>query len=296
MRIDYLVPFLSTILWGSTSPVSKLVLLELGPIPLGFLRQSIASVAFLAWLAARGQLRWPRDLTWRVAGEFVALAIFGLFASQLAAVIALSLVPASVHGVVANTSPLFIALGSALVLRESLSARAILGVTLSLAGITVLFGQAAVSSAAGLIAGEVSLTGVLCSLTSSAAWAAFTVGGRSILKRYDVVATNFVLMLISAVAFVPVLVVTDGFHFWDAVSPQTWPLVLYLGVCSSAVANAFWYFGLSRLPATRVGVLQYLAPIWTVILSAFILGEPITAGLIFALVLVLGGVRLVQRA
>jgi drug/metabolite transporter (DMT)-like permease len=72
-------------------------------------------------------------------------------------------------------------------------------------------------------------------------------------------------------------------------------LALASGSLASGVGYTFWYAALPSLAAWRAAVLQSMVPVTTAAAAVVVLGEPITARLVVAMVCVLAGVGLTIR-
>ena len=71
--------------------------------------------------------------------------------------------------------------------------------------------------------------------------------------------------------------------------------LLYLAVVGSAVAFTLYFWLLRHLPATRVALISYAAPVVAVAVGALAFAEPVTARTVLGGALVLGGIGLASR-
>jgi len=78
-------------------------------------------------------------------------------------------------------------------------------------------------------------------------------------------------------------------------SAFAWPSLLVQGLIGAFASYLVWMWMLSRYPATRMSVFVFLTPVFTLVVGALWLHEPVTATLLAALVLVAGGIVLVNR-
>jgi drug/metabolite transporter (DMT)-like permease len=74
------------------------------------------------------------------------------------------------------------------------------------------------------------------------------------------------------------------------------PRVLVTSLFNIALWNVLIGYGLTMLPSGRSAILAYTMPLWTVLLSAYILDEPLTARRIVGLVLGMAGLALLLGA
>jgi drug/metabolite transporter (DMT)-like permease len=269
-------------LWGSSMIATKLVVADIPPLTLSFVRFGIA----LAVL-------WP--LAVRFAGRPAGGRVVAMLGLGLALVGALQNV-ALVHATAANTAliqgaiPVLTALLAAAVLRERLGQRRLAGIVVSLAGVAALV---LLGSGVGLSA---SVFASLLPLVSALTIAANLVLGRRACAAGNSLAviagsTRYAVLLLLPAAGAELAVV--GMERPDGRSTL---LLLYLGVACSAVAYALMTYGLSRVEAVQAAVFGNLKPLVGVVLAALVLAEPITAVQLGSGAVVLAGVWLATSA
>ncbi|MCK5054195.1 MAG: EamA family transporter [Anaerolineales bacterium] len=78
--------------------------------------------------------------------------------------------------------------------------------------------------------------------------------------------------------------------------PETWWSLIFLGVASTGLAYALYFFALSGNQVMTVAALQYLEPLITLILAIILLDEVVTTISLFGGGLILFGVAWVERA
>ncbi len=81
---------------------------------------------------------------------------------------------------------------------------------------------------------------------------------------------------------------------WRAIPWQGWTALLYMAVCSSAMAYLFYFWLLRYLEASQLSAFTYLLPVLAVILGILWLGERGSATQIVGGALALGGVYWVE--
>jgi drug/metabolite transporter (DMT)-like permease len=174
-----------TLLWGGLHPIGKIAMREASPIQFILARVFFGCVALGLLLATRGQAgevaRELRDRTRTIA----FLGGLGFFCSSGASMIALSLLPASVSSLLANTSPLFVALGAIGMRQKRTSVGTIVGILIGFLGLgLVVFGE----DPAGF--GNLTLDpgGVGLALFSSLTWALYISVGRRTLGTSNPIA------------------------------------------------------------------------------------------------------------
>lgn len=292
MRLEYLVLLLSALIWGSLHPVGKLTLREITPQQLAFARALLGSLALLGFCLLSGRGRKLAETVQTGLSSALVLTLTGLFSSSLLSMTALGLLPASVNTLLANTSPLFLALGAFLLFGERIGAQKALALLAGFAGVAVL-------TLAGAPGGEVtpgSLLGVALALTGSATWAIYTGYGRRAVAGRDPVAMTTLATIMAVPLLGGVVTLTGGFDQLRAASAATWLALVWCGVAATGATFTAWIWALRRLNAASVAAFGYLIPVVAVFLAVLFLGEPLTPALVVALALVLVGVALAQTS
>lgn len=132
--------------------------------------------------------------------------------------------------------------------------------------------------------------GLALMVTAGVAWAVYTLAGR---KSPEPVAANAWSFLASSVLGVLLALVT---HPDTPPSGRGVGLALVSGGITSGLGYAIWYRALPRLSVTQAAVAQLSVPVLAALGAALLLGERLSARLVVAGALVLGGVSLVLSA
>jgi len=134
----------------------------------------------------------------------------------------------------------------------------------------------------------------LITMLAPSMWAIYTVAGKSVVRRHPALLVTGVAMmfagLLSLVFVRPSLVArlpTLPLSFWGAVLFLAWPCTVF--------AFFVWFSVLEHRDASRVAGFVYLVPMFGVSFSQWLLGEPITAGLLVGASILIAGVYLVNR-
>lgn len=117
-------------------------------------------------------------------------------------------------------------------------------------------------------------------------WGFYTLRGRGAANPLINTTNNFLLSL--PLAFVISLIMFSNAH----ISAKGAFLAVLSGAFSSGIGYVIWYAALKGLTATRAATVQLTVPIIAAIGGVIFLSEKITMRLVFAAVLILGGVGL----
>ncbi|MFN0242981.1 MAG: DMT family transporter [Planctomycetota bacterium] len=153
------------------------------------------------------------------------------------------------------------------------------------AGVAIAFAGLAVLTLPGAVApdpigvGSMALAGV--------AWGVYSLRGRGSRSPLRATAANFALTVPMAALGLLVAWLTSS--RWN-LSSRGVVLAAASGVLASGVGYTVWYAALRELSATRAAALQLLVPVLAALSATVLLDERITARLVVAGALVLGGV------
>lgn len=267
--------------WGLTWPVNKVILASLSPIWTVAIRSAIGASALFALSLTLGRLRRPprADVPVVLSLALLHMVGFGVLGS-----VGLALVPTGRSVLLAYTTPLWVMPGAWLLLGERLTARRAIGVLVGLVGLGVLFNPLAFDWTS-----RDALIGNGAMLAAALSWAASILHLRAhtwrsvpfdLLPWQSLLATAIVTAIALTVEGVPAVE-------WNVTLVA---MLLYAGVPGTALA--YWAMAMAgkTLPAVTTALGLLVTPVISVIVATLWLGEPLTATLVIAVVLILGGV------
>jgi drug/metabolite transporter (DMT)-like permease len=153
------------------------------------------------------------------------------------------------------------------------------GLALSIAGLVVL-------ARPGLARPD--LQGALLMLGAGAAWGVYSLRGRGSADAVGLNAASFARAVPLALAASAVAALLGGAR----VSPLGVSLALASGALASGLGYAVWYAALRGLTAARAAIVQLSVPPLAAAGGVLLLGERLSARLLVASVLILGGIAL----
>jgi drug/metabolite transporter (DMT)-like permease len=286
--LPYVLLLVSAASWGGNWVAARAVISEVSPFTLVFWRWSLAAAILLPFAAA--QLRADAPLVRR---HLAALCAFGIVGTAGFAMLGYWGVryTTAINAALLNASlPLFIVPLSWLLLRLTVSARQIAGLSLSLGGVACILGRGDI----GLLT-QLSLNrGDLLLLGALLLWALYTV----LLKwRPPLQPLSFLLVTIAAGA-----AFSAPFYAWDVVnngplvlSPKTLGAIAYLSVFPSIVAYVCWNYAVAAVGPNVAGFFNPLIPVFGTLFAIAILGEQFRSYHLVGFALVLLGVALTSR-
>ncbi len=170
---------------------------------------------------------------------------------------------------------------------ERITLRRAAGFAVGFAGVVILIGaQAFESSGAAL-----EMPGRIACIGAAACYAVSSVLMRR-LPPVDPVGLSAVLLLIGAVLVIPVAWIVEGPP--PLPDARTLTVLAFLGLVPTAAANLLRVMVVRSAGPVFMSLVNYQVPVWSVLLGAAVLGEPLPVSLILALALILAGVGLSQ--
>jgi drug/metabolite transporter (DMT)-like permease len=244
------------VVWGSSFPLTKVLLETLSPRQYLSIRFAIAAVVMFAAFH-RAVFRLPR----RSLGIGLGLgALYGL--AQLVQTTGLDHTPATISGFITGMYVVLTPLCGAAIFRTPISPRVWVGVALAVTGLALLALQ-------GLSLGY----GEILTLISALLFALHIVGLGHWAKPREALGMAVVQMIAIAVVSI-CATLPEGFA-----APQRavdWGILLYLALISGALAMIVQTWSQSLLSASRAAIIMSSEPAWSAVFSIAFLGEPLT--------------------
>ncbi|NKB68759.1 MAG: EamA family transporter [Candidatus Latescibacteria bacterium] len=275
---------LAALLWGGNSVSIKLGLDGVPPAAMAGLRFLLGLIvvggAALYWGIG---VRIPRR-QWAGLGGLAVLFI----AQILTLNIGTDFTSGSRSTIAISTYPFFTALAAHLFIPgDRLSPGKVAGMLLAFAGVLLLFAEGLFSDAGGLLGDAIVLA------------SAVMLGLRQIvLKRLVQGLHTFQVLFWQAALSLPVFALISLLSEADQPYTWTWSVtaaVLYQGLVVAGFCFILWVSLLQRYSASRLGVVGFATPVLGVLLSALLLGDPLTWGLLGSMGLVALGIAVVNR-
>ena len=284
----------ASLLWGSLYPAAKPVLAVTGPMQVTFCRVLLAFLSLGTLILIRsgpGLLLQELRAHWRAV---LVLGLFNFTVSQILAMSAQSLLPASVNGLLNNTHPLWVAIASVLLYPPRRPGLLVAGSVVALVGVALVFLPDLVFGAAADT--PLSPLGIALSLAGSGVIAIGTGIGRRVMQGGDPLAITTLALGAAILPMTALTLANGGFDpILTARGDVQW-LLLYLGIGCTAANFALWYYGLKHTSAAAASAFQYIVPPTSVALAALFLREPISAALGFGTLFILIGLLATQIA
>ena len=275
------------LIWGSNFVFVKWASPYITPMQIVLLRVIFGLVPLLVFALVTRSLRWQHL---RFAHHFLVMAILATAFYYVAFAKGTVLLLSSVAGMLSGAIPLFTFVTAWLFLRqEPINRRSVLGTLLGFVGVLLIArpwsndsSQVNISGVLYMIAGSLSLG---CSFVYARKFISPLGLSPLVLTTYQIGLALFILMA-----------TTDLSGITRVFSDQraSLGLVFGLGLFGTGIAYLIYYFIVDQLGAVAASGVTYIPPIVALLIGALWVGEPVRTIDVFAMLLILIGVAVLQ--
>ncbi|MEU9114982.1 DMT family transporter [Streptomyces sp. NPDC048483] len=282
--IGLMLALTATVIWSGNFVIARALHDTVPPVQTAFWRWIIALLAVAPLALPQVRRQWPairRHLGFLALAALLGVTLFNTLIYQAG-----RSTSATNMAMIAAAAPAMIALfarGG-----EKLGARGTAGMVIALAGVVTLVGKGSPTAVLRLDLAP----GDLWMVAATAAFAGYSALLRRRPEGIGGLPFLFMTFALGAAMLVPAyavsLVLQGGF---EPVAGTVGPL-LYIGICSSAVAYFTWNKAIALVGATRAGVVYYLQPVCVALLSFAALDEAVGGTQVVCMILIIAGVAL----
>lgn len=281
--------FGAQLVWGLAGPLVKIVLGEVPPFGLMFLRFLFATVALFIIYELRFSQKPPVMTATDKRNIFLA-GFFGVFVNIALYFWAQRLTTVIDAWVITSTGTLFVIGYCFLFLKEKLSTTVYFGAALAFVGTLVIIGTPIFDIGSG------SLLGNILMLASTLAGVISYLITKKLVAKFPPLVLTYYFFLISLFFSLPLFLweYLQNPVWLNTISPQSWGIIAYLVFGSSIAAYTLQFQGLKNLSASIAATLGYASTVISVALSILFLHEQPTGFFIIGSVLVAIGLFLAE--
>ncbi|WP_246031719.1 DMT family transporter [Salibacterium salarium] len=283
--IALLIIFL-TVSWGYSWPLMKIGLEYMGPFTFSFLRFLVgASVLLLILLLKQGWIKTFTNIPYKhviVLGLLQTFAVFGLITY------AMLFVDAGKTSIILYTMPIWSSALAAVFLKETVTRKNIVGLSLGIGGLALIIGADLYQKAS-----LENTIGIALILVASFSWATANIYFRLKLAGTDYFAVTTFQMLTGALGLgVLALLLEQGQGVnWTVESIFS---IIFTGVIASAMCFSIWYYLLRVVNTITAAISTLLVPVFGVFFGYILLQEVLTTFMIGGAFLILTGIFISQ--
>ena len=287
--------FTVAIIWGFGWPAGRVVANDVLPFTASWIRYIIATLCFLAYLKLSKQWMFPSKSEWKI------LFLIGFFSTcvyQAFFMFGMQYTAAGDASLMITFNPIFTAILAVIFLKESMHWNLVTGLLMGITGVGILFYYSPnididfVDRAIGdlLIAG------------AALAWACNTILMKKAMTETDEKSTKplnpLELTVWSSVAglilLTPIMAVETMTQGFVLPSADGWIGLVFLAIFSTVVAYVWFADGIIKIGASMCALYVYLVPPFGILGGYLLLDEKLGLSLVFAFILITGGVFIAQ--
>ena len=280
LKMVYGQLILTSLMWGGCFLATKTIGQYFDPYFGAFMRYCIAVILLVPYVLKKEG--FPR-LSLRKWGELTVLAFFGITLYNALFLKALQSIEASRAALIFAINPVFTLIGSTLLVKKQTTKLQVAGIVCSFFGTAVVISRGDMSS----IFHQFS-TGDLLMLGCPICFSIYSLLGKEVLRDVPPLSSTAILMVLGAI-MLGIMAAFSPTHIQTDIPSLTWFALVYLGVFA-VLAYLFLTEANLALGPPRCAVFLNLVPVFAIILSVIVLGEPMNPSTIYGGFLVVGGV------
>lgn len=275
--------------WGGTFLVTEIALTGMTPFWLAASRIGLAAGVMSVIWASRGFPLFTAPASYR-DHLFMLCLMAALSSAMPFALLAWGqqYVTAGFAGVsMASVALIVLPLAHVFVPGERMTLRRAAGFIIGFVGVVILIGGQAFESS-----GEnLETAGRIACVAAAACYAVQSILMRR-LPAVDAIGLASVLVIIGAAFSIPLAFAIEGAP--PLPDAKTLWVLAFLGLVPTAAANFLRVLVIRTAGPVFMSLVNYQVPVWSVVLGALFLAEPLPPSLLWAMVLILGGLALSQ--
>ena len=287
------IPYISllAIFFGTTLVVSRFSVGQFEPLTYVGLRLLIASFCYLLIFSFNRKRSWPKDK--RVWRQAPVLGVFGTAVPMTFIVSSLQYQSSGVTALLLTTGPaITVVMAHFWLADERLTPRKLLGVSMAVGGAALL----AILGESGLPdIDRADPTGYILVLTAMVIGSGMTIYARKYMRDLDYYDVGSVRMWTAALVAFPLSLLLGGFDL-SGVNTQGYMGLLYAALVGTFLGMLLAFYNVKRFGATAAALTANLIPIVAIIGGALFLGETITTGMILGMVMIMGGMAVLNQS
>lgn len=254
--------------WGGSFFFAEIVLAELGPFTLTFLRVAVAVPVLGMWLLWRrisvplAVPFWAGCLVMGALNNVIPFSLLFWGQSQMESGLA---------AILNAMTAMFGAVVAGMLLKDDpLTRSKLLGAAVGVLGVAVILGPGLLTGIDPTDLAQLAILGATVSYAFASVW------GRVAMSAAAVEANAFGMLVCSAVLAVPMMIWAEGAPDF-AMGAGTWAALLALATLSTAMAYILYFAILKSAGAANLMLVTLLVPAFAVALGAAFLGERLPA-------------------
>ncbi len=281
---SYIYAMLAVVLWATISPFSKLMLNALPEEEFLFLTMLIATITLFVINIVTKKILVLK--TYHIKDYLIlfGLGALGIYLYILTYNMGIARLKASDACIINYLWPIMIIIFSVPILHEKMTLRKLVACLISFLGIVVVVTKFDFAN----LEFE-SLPGVVCCLIAAVSYGLFSALNKKI--NYDQ-CVAMMLFYFCATVLSGIQFLFSGQEYVPLMTMKNYFLMAWIGIMSNALGYLFWNIAIVKGDTSKISNLAYICPFLTLLFSALVLKEEISAYTIIGLLMIIGGIFL----
>ena len=259
---SYIYLVLAAAMWGGMFVVSKQTLNFLSPFVLLWFRLLVGLIFLIPPFLLKRERVSLKD-----SFIMVGLGFSGYFISYGSAFLGTKLSTAHLASLISASAPIFTIILAYWFLKETLTTKKILSITLATLGVLLVIGFEKGGQGTSLL-------GNIMLIISALSWGIYNVFVKKVASKYSSLTITVYTTGFAFAMMTPVMLVT--WNHQDSIYLQqlnTWLSIVYLGLFGTAIAFVLWNRGMESLEASVGSMFYFFTPVTGSLFGWLILGE-----------------------
>ncbi|MBW8349042.1 DMT family transporter [Bacillus sp. IITD106] len=286
MYVPQIMVAMAALLWGAIAIfVKKLSFYDFTEMEIVAIR---VSFAFLWLLPIVLFMRKKRQLAihFKNIWYFIGTGLCSIVFFNWAYFKAMNMMSISLAVMLLYTAPAFVAVLSAIFLKERVTKKKAFAVLTTIIGCTII------ALAGKEIGGNWSTLGFIIGLCSGLGYALYTIFGKIALRNYDSFIITFYTFFVSTLTLLPF------FPYWKKAASlplEAWIYMAGLGLFPTVVAYLLYTYGLKGIEGSIASILATVEPISAVVIGVTLYQEKLLLGQIIGAIMILSSIVIISN-
>lgn len=282
-------------MWGLMSPISKIVMMAGVVSPLVVTDLRIAGAMILFWIASFFQK--PEHVGHKDLARLFGAALLGIVLNQGCFIFGVSLSSPGDASIITTSMPLWAMLLAAVILKEPITGKKVLGIAAGASGaLMLIMGSGVHVKNVASTGGDYAVWGDLLVLTAQFCYALYIVVYKDFVNKYSLVT---IMKWMFTYAFICVIPFSAGDLMqtaWGELHGSEIAGLLFIVVCATFLSYMLIVVGQKNLRPTVAGMYNYVQPLVACIVAVIWGLDSFNWIKAVAVVLIFGGVYLVTAS
>lgn len=280
-KLAYILVILTSLLWGSSATVGKIVLKNLSNFQILFYISFIAFVSLFIISWKKGSLNQVKSYTKRDYFNFAYMGFIGVFLYDIFFYGALMHAPAQEVFIVNYTWPVWVGIFSCILIKEKFSIKKAIAIGMGFVGIYLVVSKGKMN-----VAVEIgNMKGYAMALMGAVCYGIFSVLGKK--HNYDKFLS---MMFYYAFTFIYISIYLCIFYYIPTINFKEFLGLIWLGAFSGGIASVLWSLALKHGDTFKMSNMIFLTPFISLIYTHFILGDRIYVSSFIGLLFIIIGI------